>query len=145
MNKLAWLILLVFSAGCAITTAPNSEHVMSANNTAGHVFSSDETIRKLLLGISREEALVLIGRTATVGYELKDGANDEYQPVTSPNPYRSQQITKGKDVYQVDYYLTRVNKADGVVSDDELTPLVFESNKLIGKGWEFFKSKIKNK
>ena len=94
-----------------------------------------------MLGISREEALALVGRTATTGYELK-GAND-YKPVTVVNPYRSQKITKGSDVFVVDYYLTAVRKADGVVSDDELTPLIFQADKLIGKGWEFFNEKIK--
>jgi hypothetical protein len=145
MDKLAWLIVVVLLTGCAVTTVTSSpDHAVVETRTAGHVFPSEDAIRKLLMGVSREEALALIGRTATVGYELKEGAADEYQPVTEPNPYRSQQITKGKGVYQVDYYLTRINQADGMVSDDELTPLVFEDNKLIGKGWDFFKGKIKN-
>jgi|CXWL01.1.fsa_nt_gi hypothetical protein len=144
MDKRAWLIVVVFCGGCAVTTVTSPEHMVVETLVSGHTFPSEEAIRKLLLGVSREEALALIGRTATVGYELKEGVADEYQSVTAPNPYRSQQITKGKAVYQVDYYLTRINRADGVVSDDELTPLVFESNELVGKGWEFFKGKIKN-
>lgn len=146
MKRIVWLAVCALLSGCAITTVPPSEpYVMTAPTPkiSEHVFPSEDAIDKLLLGVSREEALALVGRTVTVGYELREGANDEYQPTTSPNPYRSQQITKNKDVYQVDYYLTRINKADGVISDDELTPLVFQDNKLIGKGWEFFKTKIK--
>jgi len=144
MDKRAWLIVLVFCGGCAVTAVISPEHPVVERNIAGHTFPSDDAIRRLLLGVSREEALALIGRTATVGYEIKEGSADEYQPVTAPNPYRSQQITKGKAVYQVDYYLTHIHKADGMVSGDELTPLVFESNKLVGKGWDFLNSKTKN-
>lgn len=144
MLKVLWLIVCLLFAGCAVTTVSTApEAVLPESPSVSHVFPSDEAVRKLLLGVSREEALALIGRTLTIGYERKENAPDQYLPVTSPNPYRSQQITKGKNVYQVDYYLTKINKADGVVADDELTPLIFEGNKLIGKGWEFFNNKIK--
>ena len=144
MNKIIWLLFCVFCAGCAVTTVTTApETVLSESPSVSHVFPSDEAVRKLLLGVSREEALALIGRTITIGYERKENAPDQYLPVTSPNPYRSQQITKGKSVYQVDYYLTKINKADGVIADDELTPLIFEDNKLIGKGWDFFNNKIR--
>ncbi len=145
MDKWLWLMVLVLSSGCAVTTVNTPPQQTAVSSTSFvHVFPSDDVIRKLLLGISREEALALIGRTTNIGYELRQGSVDEYQAVTSPNPHRSQQITRGKDVYQVDFYLTKINKADGVITDDELTPLVFESNKLIGKDWNFFKTKIKN-
>ncbi len=145
MKKISWLMFCALCAGCAVTTVSTApETVLSESPSVSHVFPSDEAVRKLLLGVSREEALALIGRTLTIGYERKENAPDQYLPVTSPNPYRSQQITKGKNVYQVDYYLTRINKADGVIADDELTPLIFEDNKLIGKGWDFFNSKVKN-
>jgi hypothetical protein len=137
-----FLIMGFVLSGCAVTV--NQHKTVSAPAvmlTEPHTFESADAIKKLMLGISREEALALIGRTTTTGYELK-GAS-EYKPVTVANPYRSQKITKGSDVFVVDYYLTAVHKADGVVSDDELTPLVFQADKLIGKGWEFFNEKIK--
>lgn len=159
MKKILGLAVCAFLSGCAVTTgpgpgpsstqAPSVEQPMDqpqikvTPKITEHVFPTGEAIEKLLLGVSREEALALIGRTITVGYELMEGTTDEYRPTTSPNPYRSQQITKGGAVYQVDYYLTRVTKADGVISDDELTPLVFQDNKMIGKGWKFFDEKIK--
>lgn len=143
MKRLLWILSCLALAGCAVTTVTSApDAVIAESPSASHVFASEEAVRKLLLGVSREEALALIGRSLTIGYERKENAPDEYLPVTSPNPYRSQQITKGKNVYQIDYYLTKINKADGVIADDELTPLVFENNKLIGKGWDFFNSKI---
>lgn len=147
MNRLLGLLICGFLAGCAVTTvtSPVAEQPVQPVISASvhHIFPSDEVIKKLLLGISREEALALIGRSTTIGYELRQGSTDEYQAVTVANPHKSQQFTKGSNVYQVDYYLVQINKADDSVTDDELTPLVFESNRLIGKGWEFFNSKIK--
>ncbi|MCK5179660.1 MAG: DUF3192 domain-containing protein, partial [Candidatus Omnitrophica bacterium] len=35
-------------------------------------------------------------------------------------------------------------KADGIVTDDELTPLVFQENQLIGKGRSFL-SELKDR
>lgn len=147
MNRICWFLLCVFVAGCAVTTvnAPVKEQQTQAvvASSVHHVFPSDDVIKKLLLGISREEALALIGRSTTVGYELRQGSTDEYQAVNISNPHKSQQLTKGSKVYQVDYYLVQINKADDSVTEDELMPLVFESNRLIGKGWEFLNSKVK--
>ena len=144
MDKIIVLFLILLSGGCAVTTVNTPEQPPATSvSKVSHVFASDDEIRKLLLGVSREEALALIGRTTNIGYELRQGSTDEYQAVTTPNPQKSEQYTRGKNVYQVDFYLTRINKADGVVTDDELTPVIFESNKLVGKGWDFFKSKIK--
>lgn len=149
MNRLLWFFVCVSLAGCAVTAvnAPVKESApgaaVAAAPSAHHVFPSDDAIKKLLLGISREEALALIGRSTTIGYELRQGSADEYQAITVPNPHKSQQFTKGSNVYQVDYYLVQINKADDNVTDDELMPLVFESNRLIGKGWDFLNSKIK--
>jgi hypothetical protein len=141
MNRLAVLILMFALSGCAVSTVSKEQTLGPAPQAAeGHTFASAETIRKLMLGISREEALALIGRTAATGYELK---GSEYKPVTVANPYRSQKITKGSDVFVVDYYMTDIRKSDGVVANDELTPLIFQADKLIGKGWEFFNQKIK--
>ncbi|MBI3617053.1 MAG: DUF3192 domain-containing protein [Candidatus Omnitrophica bacterium] len=36
------------------------------------------------------------------------------------------------------YYFSHIQRADGIISSDELTPLVFEKDILIGKGWDFF-------
>jgi len=142
--KIFLFTVLIFGAsGCAVVAVNDQKTVMMpvAQPSEGHTFAAAETINKLMLGISRDEALALVGRTVTTGYELK--GTIEYKPVTVANPYRSQKITKGSDVFAVDYYLTRIIKADGIVSNDELTPLVFQADKLIGKGWEFFNEKIK--
>ena len=143
MNFFLPIVLAFVFSGCAVmTTPPTTSAGPAPLKTEEHAFASKETIRKLMLGISREEAVALIGRTVTTGYEMK-AFGGGYKPVTTANPYRSQKITKASDVFEVDYYLTEVHKADSIVTDDELTPLVFQADKLIGKGWEFFNTKIK--
>ncbi len=143
MDKILMVVLSFLISGCAVVTVKPSQTTAVNANTIEHTFPSVGSIHKLMPGVSREEALALIGRTLTTGYELKENSVSEYQPVTMNNPYRSQKITRGKDVYEIDYYLTHIRKPDGAISDDELTPLAFEDNKLIGKGWEFFNSRIK--
>ncbi len=38
----------------------------------------------------------------------------------------------------------KVKKSDDKITDDELAPLVFQNDKLIGQGWDFFKKEIKH-
>jgi hypothetical protein len=59
-------------------------------------------------------------------------------PVTINNPYRNE-IVAGKDgsTLEVFYYVTDVHRNDGLITDDELTPLVFDNGKLIGWGQTF--------
>lgn len=56
----------------------------------------------------------------------------------STTPYRSETLT-GKDgkSYEVLYYYTHLKQRDDRITDDELTPLVFQGGKLIGRGYPF--------
>ena len=52
-------------------------------------------------------------------------------------PYRTETL-QGKDkVLLVYFYWTDLKHADDAVTDDELTPCVFDNGKLIGWGWSF--------
>jgi hypothetical protein len=44
--------------------------------------------------------------------------------------------------YQVLYYHTDLKQRDDKITDDELTPLVFENGKLIGWGYPFLDQKV---
>lgn len=59
------------------------------------------------------------------------------------NPYRSETLT-GRDgkSYEVLYYYTDLKQRDDKITDDELTPLVFENSKLIGWGYPFLDRKV---
>lgn len=58
------------------------------------------------------------------------------------NPYRSEVLTgKGKTV-EVLYYYTNPQLPDYPIMDDELTPVIFEDEMLIGWGWPFLEDNI---
>jgi len=94
-------------------------------------------------GMTKSEVTSVVGDRVVVGYELIDPNKEQYKPVTLENPYRSEVMQKSGRRYDIDYYLVGIQDADGKVSDDELVPLVFQKDKLIGQGWEYYNKTIK--
>ena len=123
--------------GCTMATVgqpPGSQAPVSTR-----AFPSETAIESLATGLSRPEVQTILGPELAVGYEryFEPGTTDpKYRTITVKNPYRSETLTKNKRTLQVDYYLTHVRQSNGEVSDDELTPLIFENNRLLGKSWE---------
>ena len=78
-----------------------------------------------------------MGEKTTIGYERPDPASSAYHPVTVSNPYHKEFLRGADKTYDVFYYFSHIQRADGIISSDELTPLVFEKDILIGKGWDF--------
>ena len=74
-----------------------------------------ERLRKLSLGMTKQEVLRIMGTEAIKAHN-KGG---EVIGVID-NPYK------------------RIRHSDGAITDDELTPIVFYKDKLIGAGWSFF-------
>ena len=71
-------------------------------------------LNQLELGMDKQQAVALLG-----------------------NPYRTETL-QGKDkIFLVYYYWTDIKQTDGAITDDELTPLVFDNDQLIGWGWSF--------
>ena len=62
--------------------------------------------------------------------------------LSATNPYKTE-LLQGKDkVFEVLYYYTDVKRADGAITDDELTPLVFDDGKLLGWCQSFLNENI---
>ncbi len=91
---------------------------------------------------SREVAATM-GEKTTIGYERPDVTSGAYHPASVSNPYHKELLRASGKTYDVFYYFTHIQRADGIISSDELTPLVFEKDVLIGKGWDFL-NKLKN-
>ena len=53
------------------------------------------------------------------------------------NPHRSEIYSADGSTWEILYYYTHVMRADGIVTDDELTPLVLRDEVLEGWGWSF--------
>lgn len=131
MRKYIFISLAFWAAGCvSVETLPEE-----AFSSGGKVVQA--RIYSVRVGMTYDEVAAAMGEKAVIGYDLADAFQGTHKPITVPNPYRKEFFKNGPNkAYDVVYYFTRIQKADGIISDDELTPLIFENDVLIGKGWE---------
>ncbi len=104
-------------------------------------------ISQVKIGMSYQEVKAVMGESLVVGYEQKGSPTDSFEPIKMSQPVRVERVTQQNKIYFVVYYYTKVVKADQLISDDELTPLVFEStqpssglmgqDKVIGMGMDY--------
>ena len=90
---------------------------------------------KLTIGMSRNEVQETLGDDVVIGYE-KNEKNEGWTELVLNQPHRQEtiQISGGQE-YVITYYFSRVFKEDGVVSNEELVPLIFLDEKLKAVGW----------
>lgn len=126
MKKIAAVsMLFVLVAGCTSSL----DRVRTANR---------RNLLKLSVGMTKEQALAIMGN--------KSGGGRFGEPTVN-SPYKSE-ILQGKEkTFEVLYYYTDVKNAiytanPATITDDELTPLVFDNGKLIGWGTSFLDSNI---
>jgi hypothetical protein len=98
-------------------------------------------MRMVATGMYKQEVRSILDEKVTIGYEQgKDGQT--YLPLTLNNPYRFETLKSGDRVFEVYYYFIGIKQTDGQISNDELLPLVFENDRLIGKGWSFLAESV---
>jgi len=127
------LFLVMMVSGCV--PRPTISEITAPNRA---------NLLKLSIGMSKQEAIDIMGTDEmTVFYRPPDAGVLRRKTVIITNPYRSE-IFQGKDkALEVIYYVTDVKRDDGVITDDELTPLVFDNGTLIGWGWGFLVESVK--
>jgi hypothetical protein len=113
-------VVFVLIAGCTSSL----DRVRAANR---------QNLLKLSVGMSKEQAL------ATMGH--KSGGGRFGEPTVN-SPYKSEILPGTNKTFEVLYYYTDVESTvytanPATVTDDELTPLVFDNGKLIGWGADF--------
>lgn len=131
-NKFLILIVFIASACCGCVSAGDYEPVTKQRLSVVRQFVSVSQLQKAL---TRSEAEALLGSQVIIGYDMPDTRTKRYKPVIIQNPYRTEEL----DAYVIDYYFAGINKVDDKITDDELIPLIFRDEALIGWGWEFFK------
>jgi hypothetical protein len=121
MRKIIPIVLVL--AGCSNFFLEPIELLRAQNK---------ENVQKLSTGMSKDVAGEIMGTDPAKGLFL-----------WVDNPYRTETLT-GKDgkVYEVLYYYTDLKQRDDKITDDELTPLVFEDGKLIGWGYPFLDQRV---
>lgn len=140
------IVLVIFLCGCSVAyegvplqeVSLRTEEAKMSGMTRRFI-----SLRQVHDGMTREEVKSVLGAQVITGYELADVHSDQYKPVTTPNPFRSEQLRKGLKVYDVDYYILGINETDGQVADDELVPLVFVNDQLVGTGWMYLNRQVK--
>jgi hypothetical protein len=93
--------------------------------------------------MSRDEVLSVMPAGSIQTYQNQFGHLGGGRDMRIPNPYRTAyfQIPTGR--VEVIYYYTDVLRRDGVVTYNELTPLLLENDALVGWGWHFVEANAK--
>lgn len=128
-------VLLVILCGCV-----SVESVPEGTASAGYSYGAKANltnIRQITVGMTQQEMEEVMGDHTNIGFKASHDVLGAYETMTLTNPYRAETVQTGEKKYEVMYYFTSVKNPDGFISDEELTPLVFENGKLIGKGHDF--------
>ena len=123
-KHLALLSFCLIVSGCVtLETGPSAPEIPLTKIGQVHTGMALETVKGIM------------GPEFVVGFE-KDPSSDKLNPITIPQPYRTEEIEKDDKKYFVAYYFTHIKKADEMISDDELTPLIFSDGILSTIGWD---------
>jgi hypothetical protein len=124
--RCAWIVLLSLSlTGCATSVVYNPMQVA----TQQELLLNESSFKAVQNGMTIDQVHKIMGTALVIGYQYQA---PDYKPLTVPNPYKSE---AGKDGSFIEYYIESIRQPDGVVSDDELMPLIFKDGKLVGLGW----------
>ena len=125
--RCALIIFLSLSlAGCASSIVYNPMQTASPPEMA----FNESAFKAIQDGMTMDQVHKMMGQELIIGYTFQEPG---YKPLTIPNPYKSEAI-KGTDFF-LEYYIEAIRQPDGIVSDNELMPLIFKNGKLIGRGW----------
>jgi len=125
--RFAWIIILNLTlVGCASTAVYNP---MQVANTA-EILLNQSGFKAVQEGMTLDQVHQIMGQELIIGYTAQTPG---YKPLTITNPYKSEAI-KGSDIV-IEYYIEAIRQPDGIISDNELMPLIFKDSKLIGRGW----------
>jgi hypothetical protein len=126
------IVLLSFSlAGCASTPVYNPMQVA----TQQEILLNESGFKAVQDGMTLDQVHQAMGTQLVIGYAFQ---SPDYKPLTISNPYKSETL-KDKN-YFIEYYIASIRQPDGIISDDQLMPLIFKDGVLIGRGWPLVNS-----
>ena len=126
MRFVSIALLILGVSGCASTPAYNPMQMA----TQQELLLNESGFKAVQDGMTMDQVHKIMGQEITIGYEFQ---SPNYKPLIISNPYKSETIKEGD--YVIEYYIGSIRQPDGIVSDNELMPLIFKSGKLIGRGW----------
>ena len=140
-RKAPWFLCLFLTGCVAMTSWPEFSPRKGMRPSIALT-----NIEKVQLGMTYSEVAGIMGDAINIGYKTSAALEGAYEEVLVKNPYYEEVLEGSTTQYRIVSYFTHIRKSDGIVTDDELTPLVFEEDRLIGKGRNFLfelKDKLK--
>src|SRR5439155_3040183 len=142
-SVMGWLVLAACSASNVATYTPYPTPDKNLDLAALHVAH----LKTLTVGQSREEVLermkadpmegcVQWGWTTWAQLQRMLGWLPCEKTEVIQSPFRTQTLEQGGMRYEVLFYYTGGVAPKGMISDQQLTPVVIENGKLSGWGWE---------
>ena len=141
-TRLLATLLLVTLTGCAT----NQPYNPVASATGQTFLLNESAFAQVKTGMTQAQVHQIMGDALVIGYSyqkeltseaqaLKETKSD-YKPVTIANPYKTQEIKTKDGTIVIEFYVSSVKQSDGVVSDNELVPLIFQAGVLTDRGWD---------
>lgn len=135
MKKNILLLICLFLSGCVtvgVEQTPQGQGI-------GKGQSPLTNIRLVYPGMALQDVRNIMGDQVVIGYQQSDQNPGAFDILTVKSPYREESFsTRDGESVQIFYYFTSVMKADDVIAEEELTPVVFQGDKVIVKGWDDF-------
>lgn len=123
-------IFIVLFVACSGSMQEKTEAFRNTNR---------RNLTKLRIGMELDTVLAIMGNNSYVlKGEWRGLLYGGHEKMEVSNPHRVETFTGGDKTLIVYFYWTDLKSADGAITDDELTPLVFDDNKLLGWGWLFW-------
>lgn len=126
-------VVLLLCLGCA-STMETSQVTSTPSIDESTTPKPLTAIASIKTGMSYAEVKGLMGDTLIVGVQQDE--EGLWQKTIVNQPYRRENIRTKDKTLEVLYFVTSIKKADGTISDDELTPLIFDGDSLMAKGWD---------
>ena len=147
MNTYLLSFLLVFLvSGCATSELYNPVKA----STDQRFLLNKASLAQVKMGMKQDQVHQIMGDSIVIGYSYQKPVSSEpavlqappsdYKPLTIANPYKTEDLKSKDGDYTVEYYVNTIKQSDGVVTDDELVPLIFQGGILVARGWDRVKA-----
>lgn len=99
-------------------------------------------LTKLAVGMSKQEVMGIMGEKTVEGKPTPLNISLVAAFISITNPYKIETLQGKEKTFAVLYYYTAAALKDYNIGHDELTPMVFDNDKLVGWGWGFLEQNL---
>ena len=120
---------------------------LSKKPTRNEVGSYNQAnLLKIDLGVTKNKVLEVMGGIQKIQTYTTTSFLTRKEGIIINNPFtRDFKTDKDGITFEILWYYSNINKADGAISKEEQTPIILEKNAVVGMGWEFYEDYAKRK